>query len=226
MFTNPQLNRAIQNIGGIANVTYLPAAAPAEEIIAFDTGPGNMIIDHVVTVITDGRELFDHQGRIGSGGSVHRDTLADLMKNDYFRRTPPKTTGRELFGRSSAETLLKNARATGLDDQDIVATATAFTAASIANAYQQHLPASPDEVILCGGGTKNKLLVRMLTERLAPMKIMTTDDLGVNSEAKEAISFALLALLTAGAHQGNAPSATGAQCPVILGNITPASRTP
>jgi anhydro-N-acetylmuramic acid kinase len=146
------------------------------------------------------------------------------MKAAYFRRIPPKTTGRELFGRRFAEKLLKRARADGLGDSDIVATATDFTAASIADAYDRHLPKCPDEVILCGGGAKNSLLVRMLKERLVRMRVMTTDDLGVDADAKEAISFALLARLSILDQPGNAPSATGASHPVVLGSITPATR--
>jgi len=225
MFTDRHLTRAVQNIGGIANVTYLPAGAGAEEIVAFDTGPGNMIIDHLVTAITGGRKRFDRGGRIGAAGAVNRPTLRRLMRGAYFRRTPPKTTGRELFGRRFAEKLLKRARADGLGDPDIVATATAFTAASIADAYDRHLPKCPDEMILCGGGAKNSLLVRMLEERLARMRVMTTDDLGVDADAKEAISFALLARLSILDQPGNAPSATGASHGVVLGNITtPATR--
>ena len=220
MFTDPNRIRAVQNIGGIANVTYLPAGAEADNIIAFDTGPGNMIIDYLIAAITDGRKKFDRGGRIGARGDVCDRTLRRLMRNPYLLRSPPKTTGRELFGNIFAEKFLKRARADGLTDPDIIATATEFTAASIADAYSRHLPKRPNEVILCGGGAKNSLLVIRLTERLEPMKIMTTDDLGVNADAKEAISFAMLAFLTAMSQPGNAPSATGASCPVVLGNIT------
>jgi anhydro-N-acetylmuramic acid kinase len=224
LFGNKRLKRAVQNIGGIANVTYLGALSGPESIIAFDTGPGNMIIDHLVTAITGGRKRFDRDGRIGAAGKVHRPTLRRLMKAAYFRRVPPKTTGRELFGRDFAEKLLKRARADGLCDSDIIATATDFTAASIADAYNRHLPAKPDEVILCGGGARNPSLVAMLTERLVGMKVMTLDEYGMDPDAKEAISFAMLARLTARNESGNAPPATGASHPVILGNITPAPR--
>ncbi|MDP6045805.1 MAG: anhydro-N-acetylmuramic acid kinase, partial [Phycisphaerae bacterium] len=202
--------RAVQNIGGIANVTLLSAGGGPDSIIAFDTGPGNMIIDHLVAAITGGRKRFDRGGRIGAKGSADQKTLTRLMTNAYFRRRPPKTTGRELFGRDFADKLLNRARAGGLSDADVVATATDFTAASIADAYRRHLPASPDEVILCGGGAKNPLLVTMLTGRLAGMKISTIDKFGIDSDAKEAISFAMLARLTVRGESGNAPSATGA----------------
>ena len=224
MFTDRRLSRAVQNIGGIANVTYLPAGAGAGQIIAFDTGPGNMIIDHLVAAETGGRKRFDRGGRIAATGAVHRPTLRRLMKAAYFRRTPPKTTGRELFEHRFAEKLLKQAGAGGLSTADIIATATDFTAASIADAYRRHLPARPDEVILCGGGARNPLLVAMLEARLGGMKVMTTDALGINPDAKEAVSFALLARLSVGARAGNAPTATGASHPVVLGSITPATR--
>ncbi|MCP4378601.1 MAG: anhydro-N-acetylmuramic acid kinase, partial [bacterium] len=127
MFASPRKTRAIQNIGGIANVTYLPAGARAEQIIAFDTGPGNMIIDYLVAAITGGRELFDRDGHIGLSGTVHKPTLRRLMRSAYLRRRPPKTTGREMFGDHFAEKLLKRARNDGLGDADIIATVTAFT---------------------------------------------------------------------------------------------------
>ena len=225
MFVDPDRTRAVQNIGGIANVTYLPAGGDVEDIIAFDTGPGNMIIDHLVFMVTDGRERMDLGGRIGAAGEVNDEMLRELMGNPYFQQGPPKTTGREMFGREFAENLLERARALGLSDSDLIATATGFTAESIADAYSRHLPKEPDEVILCGGGSKNQLLVNMLGRKLAPAKVLTTDDLGVDSEAKEAISFAMLAVLTASHRTGNAPSATGAASPVILGNITPTVRT-
>ncbi|MBL7220133.1 MAG: anhydro-N-acetylmuramic acid kinase [Phycisphaerae bacterium] len=224
MFTDRRLTRAVQNIGGIANVTYLPAGAGAGQIIAFDTGPGNMVIDHLAAAISGGRKRFDRGGRFGAAGVVHRPTLRRLMRGAYFRRTPPKTTGRELFGHRFAEKLLKRARDDGLGDADIVATATGFTAASIADAYARHLPARPDEVILCGGGARNPLLVAMLEDRLAPMKIMTTDAFGIAPDAKEAVSFAMLARLSILSRPGNAPTATGASHPVMLGSITPATR--
>jgi len=224
MFTDRRLTRAVQNIGGIANVTYLPAGGGAGEIVAFDTGPGNMIIDYLVAAITGGRKRFDRGGRIGAAGKVHRPTLRGLMKMAYFRRTPPKATGRELFGADFAEKLLLRARDDGLSDADIVATATAFTAASIADAYNRHLPKCPDEVILCGGGARNPLLVARLEDRLGGVKIMASDALGIDPDAKEAVSFAMLARLTALAQPGNAPAATGAAHPVVLGSITPATR--
>ena len=224
MFTDRRRTRAVQNIGGIANVTYLPAGGAVDDIVAFDTGPGNMIIDHLVTAISGGRKYFDRNGRIGSAGKVHRPTLRRLMRAAYFRRTPPKTTGREMFGHDFAEKLLQRARADGLSDADIIATATDFTAASIEDAYRRHLPAVPDEMILCGGGANNPLLAAMIEARLGDTRIRTTDAFGIDADAKEAVSFAILARLTALNQPGNAPSATGASRPVVLGNITPAPR--
>ncbi len=224
LFGNSRKNRAVQNIGGIANVTWLGAGVGPEAILAFDTGPGNMILDYLASAVSKGRKRFDRDGRIAAGGTVHRKTLSRLMKNAYFRRTPPKTTGRELFGRAFSEKLLQLARGEGLSDADIVATATAFTAASIAEAYATHLPDRPDEMILCGGGARNPVLVAMLKERLVGTGVVAIDKFGIDADAKEAVSFAMLARLTLRNESGNAPSATGASGPVILGNITPAPR--
>ena len=226
LFSDKRITRAVQNIGGIANVTYLPAGGASDKIIAFDTGPGNMIIDHLVDQITGGKKRYDRGGAQAAKGAVCSKTLARLMRNAYFKRKPPKTTGRELFGCDFAEKLLKQARSGGLSDQDILATATNFTAVSIADAYRKHLPKLPDEVILCGGGLRNATLVAAIQDRLPASRVIATDDLGVNADAKEAISFAMLARLTALGAAGNAPSATGASCPVILGTITPADGTP
>ena len=224
LFGSSPKNRAVQNIGGIANVTWLGAKSGPEAILAFDTGPGNMIIDHLVSDISDGRKRFDRDGRIAAGGTVQRKTLSRLMRNAYFRRTPPKTTGRELFGREFSKKLMHRARSDGLSDADIVATATAFTAASIADACDRHLPDRPDEMILCGGGARNPVLVAMLKERLVGTEVVAIDKFGIDADAKEAVSFAMLARLTLRNESGNAPSATGAAGPVILGNITPAPR--
>jgi anhydro-N-acetylmuramic acid kinase len=215
LFKNKKKSRAIQNIGGIANVTYLAANCKLKDIIAFDTGPGNMIIDRLVFLATKGKQNFDRDGKIAAKGKININLLNEMMSHPYFRRRPPKTTGREMFGRKYTDAFYKK-----LPNEDIIATATAFTAISIAAAYKKFLPRLPDEIILCGGGTRNKTLVKMLGQNIKS-KILFTDDFGINSDAKEAVSFAILAYATIKGIANNVPSATGAKKAVILGKVIP-----
>jgi anhydro-N-acetylmuramic acid kinase len=212
----------VQNIGGIANVTWLPANGGIGDVQAFDTGPGNMTIDCVFYLLTGGEKHFDKDGRTAARGKVCAGLLADMMKHPFLRRRPPKSTGREMFGVQFTDRVYATARRQGIAPVDILATVTAFTAASISEAYRRFLPKPPDEVILCGGGARNRTLVAMLSRDLAPAKVLIMDALGVNADAKEAISFAILARETIRGVANNAPSATGARRPVVLGKIIPA----
>ncbi|HBG78073.1 MAG TPA: anhydro-N-acetylmuramic acid kinase [Phycisphaerales bacterium] len=214
LFSHKAKNRVLQNIGGIANLTFLPADSAIGDIIAFDTGPGNMIIDQLVCRTTGGKLTFDKGGKIAASGKVNQKILGQMLKHPYFRKQPPKTTGREMFG----EIFCKKFRGQAIANEDMIATATAFTAVSIADAYRKFLPSKPDEIILCGGGAKNKTLVRMLGQ-YTQSKIFTTNDFGINSDAKEAISFAILAWATIKGIKNNAPNATGAKTAEILGKI-------
>jgi anhydro-N-acetylmuramic acid kinase len=218
LFKNKKLNRAIQNIGGIANVTYLPANCKPKDIIAFDTGPGNMIIDRLVFLATRGKQNFDKDGKIAAKGKVNIKMLNEILAHPYFHRKPPKTTGREMFGREYTDEFYKKAKNKNLSCEDMLATATAFTAASIAQAYKKFLPRRPDEIILCGGGARNNTLVKMLRQNIKS-KILFTDNFGINCDAKEAVSFAILAYATIKGIANNVPSATGAKKAVILGKI-------
>lgn len=209
-------NRAIQNIGGIANVTYLAANCKLKDIIAFDTGPGNMLIDRLVFLLTKGRQNFDRDGKIAAKGKVNTKILNQMLKHPYLRKKPPKSTGREMFGRKYTDEFYRK-----LSNEDIIATATAFTVFSIIEAYRKFLPGIPDEILLCGGGARNKTLVKMLKQNIKS-KILFTDDFGINSDAKEAVSFAILAYATIKGIANNVPGATGAKQPVILGKIIPA----
>jgi len=222
LFRHQRTCRAVQNIGGIANVTYLPAGCGIEEVLAFDTGPGNMLIDRVAHHVTRGKARYDAGGRMAGRGRVHEPLLAQLLRHPYLRRRPPKSTGREMFGTQVADALLARARKRRIAPLDILATVTAFTARSIAGAYRRFLPAMPDEVILCGGGARNDTLVRWLGEWLSPARVRRTDDFGIAAGAKEAVSFALLAHATILGQPGNVPSATGARRRVVLGKIVPA----
>ncbi len=236
LLTHPTRHRAAQNIGGIANVTYIPpaiqdaggiaaggiAACPCTTLpMAFDTGPGNMLIDDAARRATGGAWDYDHDGVLAAAGRVDTGFLEEMLTDPYFQATPPKTTGRETFGAQRGAVLWEQGLARGLTQNDIVATITALTAESISRAYHDFLTRYPDEVILSGGGAANPTLVAMLRERLAPARLLRSDDLGLPGAAKEALIFAILAYETWHGRPGNLPAATGAHRAAILGNITP-----
>jgi anhydro-N-acetylmuramic acid kinase len=206
--------RAIQNIGGIGNVTYIPPKATWEDVFAFDTGPGNMIIDELAWVATNGRQTYDVDGVLGAAGRVHDDLLASWMSDPYFTKAPPKTTGRELFGAQFARRIL--AETPHVDIHDLIATATALTAESIARSYRDFLlPRGPiHEVMLAGGGAKNPTLVRMLQERMPKQKLLVYKA----SEAKEAMAMAMIANDSVVGLVTNVAGATGGR-PTVLGKI-------
>jgi anhydro-N-acetylmuramic acid kinase len=216
LFRHSEKYRAIQNIGGIANVTLLPPHCEPDAVIAFDSGPGNMVIDALVECMTDGRETFDREGHIAASGSVDGTWLEELLDHPYYQRTPPKTTGRELFGKHYASTLWDAGVARDLTPQDMLATATALTAETIAMAFMQK---HPDELILGGGGANNQTLVNMLAMRLPHTKILRHEDFGIPTQAKEALAFAILAYAAYHHEPNNLPSVTGARRPVVMGKI-------
>ena len=221
LFGHNRLTRAVQNIGGIANVTFIPGGGKSDEILAFDTGPGNMVIDGIIRLASGGKRNFDRGGKTAARGTVDDKLLGEMLKHPFLRRRPPKSTGREEFGAAFTERLHRRAVRRGLSDADIVATVTAFTARSIKRAYRRFLPAMPDEMILCGGGANNSTLVEMLRSELADVKMLSTGDFGISVDAKEAVSFAILAWATIKAKANNVPGATGARQPVVLGKIVP-----
>jgi anhydro-N-acetylmuramic acid kinase len=221
LFSHNRLSRAVQNIGGIANVTFLPCGCKQDDIIAFDTGPGNMIIDSIIRLISTDRRRFDQAGKMAAQGTVNKMLLNEMLRHPFLRRRPPKSTGREEFGSAFATRIYQKAAEKGLSDNDIVATVTAFTANSIARAYHQFLPMMPDEVILCGGGSHNNTLMEMLRSELLNAKMLSTEDFGISVDAKEAVSFAVLAWATIKGLTNNVPRATGAGRPVVLGKIIP-----
>jgi anhydro-N-acetylmuramic acid kinase len=193
------------NIGGIANITILPAG------IAFDTGPGNMVIDQLVERLTNGKQRYDRNGSIAAKGHVNRALLDSLLADKYYKAKPPKTAGREQYGTEFVDRLI----ATGIPLEDLIATATALTAATIAAAIP-----TKSKVIASGGGTHNRQLMAQLTAFLPNSRITTTAEYGIDPDAKEAIAFAILAHRTWHHRTGNLPSATGARRPVILGKVT------
>jgi len=222
LFRSDGKSRAIQNIGGIANVTVLPKGCRRDVVWGFDTGPGNMIIDALVKHFTGGRSRFDKDGRMASRGSVDKQLLKHLMSTPFIRKRPPKTTGREIFGEHFARQLLQHARRRKLGMFGTIATATAFTCESIIHSYRRFIyPRTEiDEVVLGGGGSKNRVIVEVLREKL-DCDVLLHEDFGIPSEAKEAVAFAILANETLDGRPSNAPSATGASRRVVLGTICP-----
>ena len=222
LFHHPGRVRVLQNIGGIANLTYLPPTSdwPPEGVLAFDTGPGNALMDYAANRATNGEWTYDINGRLAAQGVVSKDLLNELLSEPYFLKPPPKTTGREMFGESFGLQVWDRAVALNLKPEDLITTLTAFTAHSIAQAYHDFLPQFPDEVILSGGGARNPVLLDMLRERLPGVRLILSDELGVSVEGKEALAFAVLAYETWHRRPGNLPAVTGARHPVILGNIT------
>jgi len=221
LFNDRRVRRAVQNIGGIANVTYLEPCCRPGQVVAFDTGPGNMVLDRVVWLATGRRQRCDRGGALAARGEVNAELLGQMMRHRFLRRRPPKSTGRDQFGFSYADRLYERAVSMGLRAADIAATVTAFTAASIAEAYRRFLPALPDEVVLCGGGAHNATLVEMLARQLGGVCIRRTDQFGLSVDAKEAVCFAILAYAAIKGLANNIPSATGAAEAVVMGKIVP-----
>jgi len=222
LLRHPTQWRAIQNIGGIGNVTVLPPIADETSLpLAFDTGPGNVLIDAAMTTLSNGAHSYDHDGQWAAKGRVDEDWLRSLLAHPYYQRQPPKTTGRELFSVGMASDLIAQGKKRGLDSASIIATLTALTAASIADAYRRFVPAAITEVILGGGGAKNPVLVQMLCEQLYPVVVLKHEDVGLDSDNKEALVFALLAYESWQARPGTHPALTGARRATVLGQITP-----
>jgi anhydro-N-acetylmuramic acid kinase len=223
LFRHPTLARTVLNIGGIANPTILPPGADLDQVRAFDTGPGNMLIDALIRRLTDGREAYDAGGARAAQGQVDHALLDWLMTHEYVRRPPPKTTGREVFGRPMMEALLQRIADQTIAPDDLLATVTAFTAESIGYNYRAFvLPEQRvDEVLVCGGGAHNLTLMRMLRERLAPIRVSTVADAGVPVEAREVTCVGIIGNETLLGEPGNVPSATGAARRVVMGQITP-----
>jgi len=227
LFFHAKRGRVLQNIGGIANLTAIPAGKNVDDVVAFDTGPGNMVID-ALTAELFGKK-FDRNGAIAARGAVLTQVLEWALRDRYFEQKPPRTAGREQYGREYAARFLKECRKHTRNPADAVATATALTAASIAESYarfaRRRMAGAPVDYIVSGGGARNATLMAMLAQRLGPMgcKVKTIDEFGMPAAAKEAAAFALLAWMTWHHLPGNVPSATGAKRPVILGQVSYAS---
>ena len=232
LFRHRRFGRIVQNIGGIGNLTAIPPRAMPDQVIAFDTGPGNMVIDAVTERLFE--RPLDRNGRLAAKGDPIEAVVRRLLRHSFFNQKPPKTAGREQFGRDYVRELLRLCRRA--DHHDIVATATALTARTIGIAVRNIVlpmdagnvpstsrwPSRFREFVVSGGGTRNATLMRMIREELAPLKmrVRTSDDFGLPSDAKEAVAFALLAYQTWRHLPSNIPSATGAERPAILGKVS------
>ena len=221
LFRHRRLGRVALNIGGIANITAIPPGAHPEDVIAFDTGPGNMVIDQLVTRMTGGRRTYDRDGHIAQRGGVDRLLLEKLLKDPFYWASPPKTAGREQYGAEFVERLL----ATRRPFEDLIATATALTATTVAAGLERFVRPRMrvDELIASGGGAHNCAIMGHLAALLPGVAIATSGDFGISIDAKEAIAFAVLAYQTWRGRAGNLPSATGARRAAVLGRITPGS---
>ncbi len=219
LFRHAALGRVVLNIGGIANVTYLPPACRPRQVVAFDTGPGNMLLDAIAHLTK--RRRYDKDGALAAKGSVHQGLLARLLRHHYFRLRPPKSTGREDFGFGFVGRMLDAGG--DMSAEDMLATATMLTATTVHDACERFIrPLGPiDEVVASGGGCHNLTLMRRIAEAFAPIPVRTTDDFGIPVDAKEAVAFAVLAHETMAGRPGNLPSATGARKRVVLGKIAP-----
>lgn len=228
LFRSPRVSRVLQNIGGIGNLTAISAGAGAEKLLAFDTGPGNMVIDFCMAQLFDNK--FDRNGATARRGTVLPEVVSGVLREPYFSALPPKSCGREEFGAAFATRFMESCRRAGGADSDVIATATAITAESIVDAYRrfvwsrfgQAAPLAPVEFVVAGGGARNSTLMSMLTEGLGSLGVTVRDvaELGIPAQAKEGVAFALLAWLTWHGLPGNVPSATGAAHPAILGKVS------
>lgn len=222
LLSHPTESRCIQNIGGIGNVTYLPARTGKnwdEGICGWDTGPGNALLDLAVKQISGGTKTYDEDGAIAAAGTPCLELVEKWLRQEYFGQSPPKSTGKELFGPGYLQQCLTDAEPYQLSPSDLLATLAELTVASIAREYRTFLPKMPDRVLLCGGGSRNVYLKKRLAAKLAPVPVLTTDEEGLSADYKEAIAFAILGYWRQLGIPGNLPQVTGAHEAVLLGEI-------
>ena len=223
LFAQPDRARALQNLGGIGNVTRVPPRGSGEPVWAFDTGPANAPIDAAVELATSGRHRFDRDGRLAARGRVDQALLEELLRHPYFAAEPPKSTGREEFGHPFVERLAAAVAPEGDEDwMDLVATLTELAARTVADAYRRWVvPRGVDEVVLTGGGARNPVLAGRIRELLAPLPVVDGSTLGIDPDFKEAVAFAVLAWAHLRGIPANVPAATGAAGARVLGSLTP-----
>jgi anhydro-N-acetylmuramic acid kinase len=223
LFRSRDESRVLLNLGGIANLTFLPRDGAPSDTLAFDTGPANAVLDGLVRLQSGGARERDEGGALAARGNASTALLAELLADPFFAQPPPRSTGRERFGERYASKLLELGQSIGLSEHDVLATAVELIAASVRQAAERFLePRAPiDALYVSGGGARNAAVMGALDRRFAPVPVRPLEALGVASEAKEALAFALLAHLTLAGLPGNLPSATGARAPVVLGHVTP-----
>lgn len=223
LFRSDDESRVLLNLGGVANLTYVPRGATLDDVLAFDTGPGNAVVDALVSLQSSGAEAFDRNGERAARGAANAALLEELLADPFFELEPPRSTGRESFGASYALALAELARGMGLVPDDVIATATELTATTISTGITRFVqPLGPvDAVYVSGGGVRNDALMASLIRLLAPARVRALSALGIEPAAKEALAFALLAHRTLWGVPGNVTGATGATHPVVLGHITP-----
>lgn len=222
LLSDPQESRCVQNIGGIGNVAYLPPRLKPswqQEIRGWDTGPGNTLLDLAVQHLTDGAKTYDQDGNWAASGTPCSELVEQWLSEDFFKQLPPKSTGRELFGFEYLHRCLADVEPYRLSSADLLATLTELTVASIVKEYSTFLPHLPDRVLLCGGGSRNLYLKRRLQNHLQPVPVLTTDEVGLSADFKEAIAFAVLAYWRTLGIPGNLPQVTGAHAEVLLGDV-------
>jgi anhydro-N-acetylmuramic acid kinase len=223
LFAVPDRVRALQNLGGIGNVSRIPPRGSSEPVLAFDTGPGNALMDAVVQLSTNGRLTYDRDGALAASGEVDPALLDELLGHPFFGMEPPKSTGRELFGRPMVQRLVEALQPEGDRDWlDLIATLTELTARSVADAYTRWLiPRGLDEVIVTGGGALNPTLMNRIRTLIAPVPVIEASALGIEPTEKEALAFAILAWAHVKGIPANVPEATGASGARVLGSLTP-----
>jgi anhydro-N-acetylmuramic acid kinase len=225
MYRHERIGRAALNIGGIANVTVISAAARPEQVFAFDTGPGNMIIDALTVHATRGKRRFDRGSKLALQGQALPELLDELLADPYFRQPPPKSAGREQYGASYVERFLRWGQKHRASPQDLIRTATLLTALTVTAAWNRFIRPRADirQLLVSGGGARNPLLMALLAGMLAGVSVQMSDELGIPGRAKEALAFAVLAYESLHRRPANLPAATGAERPVVLGKICYAS---
>ena len=221
LYRKARIGRAALNIGGIANLTVIPAGAKLEDVFAFDTGPGNMVVDALVRHFTRGQKTYDRNAEIAARGNLLPGLLQTLLRQKYFSSRPPKTTGREQYGEEYMREVLAHREARRARPEDIIRTATILTALSILDAIHRFVAprAKIEELIVSGGGASNPLLMAQIESGLKTIRLRQADELGVPGDAKEAFAFAVLACETLRKHPANVPGATGAKRAVVLGKV-------
>jgi len=223
LLKHPRRARLIVNLGGISNVTYVPRGGLLEGVIAFDTGPANMVLDGLINRVTEGRRMMDRDGKLATKGQVDARLLAKLLAHPYLSKRPPKSTGREEFGPALVDELMAMHQQQGLAVENILATCSMWTAKAVGTA-RRWIKGPVDEVVIGGGGVRNRAIMADLTSVFAPVPVTTFEALGWDSKSFEAVAFAVLAYRTAMGEWGNIPAVTGAEHPALLGTIVPAGR--